>query len=232
MRTNSPEPAAGAAHGWNGMRTCEPGSSPVSNKAGLQIRLQGVWPWSRARRSSPTRPSTGSSTPSWRGRKTTPGAAICPEASRNAAGVDTKAAARLPSSISAVPWSNVPDAADRRTPGHWEADLMLFRTYGQAVLTLHERHSRLLIALRPPGKASNPIASAMTQVLGAFPPQWRRTVTFDNGDGVRPPSPAPCLGRRDLLLRHSLALAEGRSGERHRTYAPHSAAEDRPRGVV
>ena len=73
------------------------------------------------------------------------------------------------------------DAADRRTPGHWEADLMLFRTYGQAVLTLHERHSRLLIALRPPGKASNPIASAMTQVLGAFPPQWRRTVTFDNG---------------------------------------------------
>ena len=58
---------------------------------------------------------------------------------------------------------------------------MLFRTYGQAVLTLHERHSRLLIALRPPGKAADPIARAMSQVLGAFPPQWRRTVTFDNG---------------------------------------------------
>ena len=28
---------------------------------------------------------------------------------------------------------------------------MLFRTYGQAVLTLHERHSSLLIAVRPPG---------------------------------------------------------------------------------
>ena len=41
------------------------------------------------------------------------------------------------------------DAADRRSPGHWEADLMLFRTYGQVVLTLHERHSRLLIARRP-----------------------------------------------------------------------------------
>ncbi len=27
-------------------------------------------------------------------------------------------------------------AADRQTPGHWEADLMLFRTAGQAVLTL------------------------------------------------------------------------------------------------
>ena len=58
---------------------------------------------------------------------------------------------------------------------------MLFRAYGQAVLTLHERHSRLLIAVRPPGKAASPIASIMTQILGAFPPQWRRTLTFDNG---------------------------------------------------
>ena len=72
-------------------------------------------------------------------------------------------------------------AADRRTPGHWEADLMLFRTYGHAVLAMHERHSRILIAVRPPGKASGPIADAMTQLLGQFPPQWRRTVAFDNG---------------------------------------------------
>ena len=72
-------------------------------------------------------------------------------------------------------------AADRRTPGHWEADLMLFRVYGHAVLTMHERHSRILIALRPPGKASVPIAAAMSQVLGQLPPEWRRTVTFDNG---------------------------------------------------
>ncbi len=83
-----------------------------------------------------------------------------------------------PSSPTAAP--ERPQAADdRQTPGHWEADLMLFRTYGQAVLTLHERHSRLLIALRPPGKAADPIARAMSQV--PFPPQWRRTVTFDNG---------------------------------------------------
>ena len=32
-------------------------------------------------------------------------------------------------------------AADRQTPGHWEADLMLFGRSGHAVLTLHERHS-------------------------------------------------------------------------------------------
>ena len=73
------------------------------------------------------------------------------------------------------------EAADRRAPGHWEADLMLFRTYGQAVLTLHERHSRLLIAVRPPGKAAAPIASAMASILEPLPSQWRQSITFDNG---------------------------------------------------
>ena len=66
-------------------------------------------------------------------------------------------------------------------PGHWEADLMLFRAYGQAVLTMHERHSRLCIAVRPGGKADEPIASVMSQVLAPLPPRWRRTVTFANG---------------------------------------------------
>ena len=47
-----------------------------------------------------------------------------------------------------------PDAADRKTPGHWEADLMLFSRYGQAVLTVHERTSRLLLAVRPINKAA------------------------------------------------------------------------------
>ena len=73
------------------------------------------------------------------------------------------------------------EAADRQTAGHWEADLMLFRTYGQAVLILHERHSRLLIALRLAGKAADPIARAMAEVLAPLPPQLRQTVTFDNG---------------------------------------------------
>ena len=80
------------------------------------------------------------------------------------------------------PLAERPDAvADRCTPGHWEADLMLFRLYGQAILTLHERHSRLLLAVRPPGKAAAPIAHAMTTLLAPLPPAWRQTVTFDNG---------------------------------------------------
>ena len=61
-------------------------------------------------------------------------------------------------------------AQDRRTPGHWEADLMLFRTYGQAVLTMHERHSRLLIALRPQGKASAPNSLGYSKGAGSPAP--------------------------------------------------------------
>ena len=72
-------------------------------------------------------------------------------------------------------------AEDRRIPGHWEADLMLFSTYGQAVLTLHERHSRLLLAARSPTKEAHPIANSMSSILCPLPPQWRQTVTFDNG---------------------------------------------------
>src|SRR5712692_5020158 len=32
-------------------------------------------------------------------------------------------------------------ASNRNTPGHWEADLVLFSKYGQALLTVHERQS-------------------------------------------------------------------------------------------
>ena len=66
-------------------------------------------------------------------------------------------------------------AADRQTPGHWESDA--FGRSGHAVLTLHERHSRLL----KPGKAADPIAAAMHDLLAVLPKAWRQTVTFDNG---------------------------------------------------
>src|SRR5216684_8048764 len=45
-----------------------------------------------------------------------------------------------------------PQAQDRSQPGHWEADLRLFRKYGQAVLVLHERSSRHLRLARQPNK--------------------------------------------------------------------------------
>jgi IS30 family transposase len=74
-----------------------------------------------------------------------------------------------------------PEAADRTNPGHWEADLMLFRTYGQAILTLHERSSRALAIVRQPNKAAAPVAEAIEHLFARLPAHLRRTITFDNG---------------------------------------------------
>jgi IS30 family transposase len=73
------------------------------------------------------------------------------------------------------------EAADRKTCGHWEADLMMFSKYGQAVLTVHERKSRLLLAIRLANKKADGVARHLVKLFGAMPPPLRRTVTFDNG---------------------------------------------------
>jgi IS30 family transposase len=81
-----------------------------------------------------------------------------------------------------IPITERPQAIqDRSFPGHWEADLMLFAKYGQAILTLHERSSRLLIATKPPGKAALPIVNAIGRLLEPLPPDLRQSITFDNG---------------------------------------------------
>src|ERR1051325_5767190 len=74
-----------------------------------------------------------------------------------------------------------PDAADRLTAGHWEADLILFAKYGRAVLTVHERSSRILLASRPPDKAAKRVARHLIRLLAPMPQELRRTITFDNG---------------------------------------------------
>ncbi len=124
------------------------------------------------------------------------------------------------------------DADDRQKPGHWEADTMLFSAYGQVVLILHERCTRLLIALRPPGKAAGPIATAIAEALGALAPGVAPDGRLRQRHGVRPPPPSPRPRHPDLLLRHPLPLAEGRRGERHWPAAEDPAPQDRPGGGV
>ena len=97
---------------------------------------------------------------------------------------------------------------------------MLFGRSGQAVLALHERHSRLLIALRQKGKAADPIASAIEP--GPWAPsrpsgaaRWPST-TAPNSHVItgsmpwtsRPSSAIPIpLGRREAWRMPSAACA-------------------------
>ena len=74
-----------------------------------------------------------------------------------------------------------PQAHDRSAPGHWEADLMLFRQYGQAVLVAHERSSRHLRLTRQPNKAAQPLLDSLLHLLEPLPPALRQSITFDNG---------------------------------------------------
>jgi transposase, IS30 family len=73
------------------------------------------------------------------------------------------------------------EVADRSRPGHWEADLMLFARYGQVVLTLHERSSRLTLVVRQPSKAAASVAATIQGLLAPLPAALRQTLTFDNG---------------------------------------------------
>ncbi len=58
---------------------------------------------------------------------------------------------------------------------------MLFAKYGQAILTLHERASRLLVAVKPQSKAALPMAAAIARPLEPLPAELRQSITFDNG---------------------------------------------------
>jgi IS30 family transposase len=73
------------------------------------------------------------------------------------------------------------EAFGRATCGHWEADLMMFSKYGQAVLAVHERKSRLLLAIRLTNKVADGVARHLVNLFGSLPQPLRRTVTFDNG---------------------------------------------------
>jgi IS30 family transposase len=74
-----------------------------------------------------------------------------------------------------------PAAQDRRMPGHWEADYMLFSGYGQNILVAHERSTRLTLITRPPTRKATTTARALATLIGPWPKAMRATLTFDNG---------------------------------------------------
>jgi IS30 family transposase len=73
------------------------------------------------------------------------------------------------------------DVADRATPGHWEADFMLFAKYGQGLLIAHERQSRYTILDNPPDRKAERTAKRLAKLLKPIPSSLRKTLTIDNG---------------------------------------------------
>ncbi|HEY2358763.1 MAG TPA: IS30 family transposase [Phenylobacterium sp.] len=73
------------------------------------------------------------------------------------------------------------EALSRDQPGHWEADFMLFSTYGQSVLVLHERTSRLTALVKTQTRKARPTADTLAGLLRPLPPGLKQSLTFDNG---------------------------------------------------
>jgi transposase, IS30 family len=75
------------------------------------------------------------------------------------------------------------EAEDRRTFGHWEADLLIFRReHGKANLTtMIERQTRFTILLPNPDRQSNALVGRIGQAWQGLPKGSCRTVTFDRG---------------------------------------------------
>ena len=86
-------------------------------------------------------------------------------------------------------------ATNRKQPGHWEADLMLFKAYSQNVLTVHERTSRFTVFLHQANKASNTTLHSLHRFFASVPQALRKTIAFDNGN--------------EFALHHSLAESSG-----------------------
>jgi IS30 family transposase len=73
------------------------------------------------------------------------------------------------------------DINKRAHVGHWEADLMLFSKYGQAILVTHERKTRILMAVKLPSKKADTVSKNIQAMLKNLPQKMRQSMTFDNG---------------------------------------------------
>lgn len=74
-----------------------------------------------------------------------------------------------------------PHIEGRQEAGHWEADSLLFRRSGQALLVAQERVSRFILLGRPSLKTDQTIA-CLADWLQPLPLGLRRSLTQDNGN--------------------------------------------------
>jgi IS30 family transposase len=74
------------------------------------------------------------------------------------------------------------EVEDRKAPGHWEADFMMFSQPGQGLLVLHERQTRFSMVHRPVDRKAIPTAQNIIRQLLKLPHAMRQTISFDNGN--------------------------------------------------
>lgn len=74
---------------------------------------------------------------------------------------------------------------ERREVGHWEGDLVVGNNQDGFILTLVERTSRMLHAVKTTTKRPAEVCRAVIDALLDRPVSWVRTLTFDNGTEFR-----------------------------------------------
>lgn len=70
---------------------------------------------------------------------------------------------------------------DRVQTGHWEGDLVVGKSQDGFILTLVERTSRLLHAVKVQTKKAAEVCRALVETLLDRPISWVRSITLDNG---------------------------------------------------
>jgi IS30 family transposase len=89
---------------------------------------------------------------------------------------------RCPGIANRTPIHERPKAVDARIEtGHWEGDLIVGKGQDGFILTLVERTSRLLHAIKVQTRNAATVCRAVIEALLDRPTSWVRTITFDNG---------------------------------------------------
>ena len=162
--------------------SCATSCSTACGAAGRPSRSPAGWPATQRRPGSATRASIASSMPRSAAPRTVRWRLYLPSAKSKRGWRGRKGGSPASFIQGRVSIAERPKAANGRAfPGHWEADLMLFKTYGQAILVAHERVSRILILAKQPNKTAEATARKLSAWLKPLPPELRQTITFDNG---------------------------------------------------
>lgn len=74
-----------------------------------------------------------------------------------------------------------PDVNSRKVPGHWEGDLIMGAMNRSAIGTLVERTTRFTILVKLKDKDSASICQAFARKLNQLPPEFKKTLTHDQG---------------------------------------------------